>query len=121
MRGIMFQYLLIVSIAIFGISYGVDYVWESEPNHAESKKVFLNAFVTCYNQIPLPILGKLSREAMVQWLDDAFEEGYVAYKSSKSSLWLSAKSDDKIIGFLVINAEKYPDEIYLAQLAVDPA
>ncbi len=131
---IMVQYLLIALIALFGmipgISYGeqqgfqkngIAYSWEKEPNCSESKKVFLDAFVKCYDQIPLEVLRKPSREAMVQWLDDAFEELYVDYKSSKNSLWLSAKADDRVVGFLVIDIAKHPEEIYLAQLAVDPA
>lgn len=130
----MFKYLLISSIvlfgSIFGVSYGeqydfqkngITYSWENEPNSSESKKVFLNAFVKCYGQIPLDVLKKSSREEMVQWLDDAFEDTYVVYKNSKSRLWLSAKANDKVVGFLVIDIAKYPEEIYLAQLAIDPA
>lgn len=130
----MFKYLLTASIILFGsisqMSYGeqhdfqkngITYAWENEPNYSESKKVFLDAFVKCYGQIPLDVLRKPSREAMTQWLDDYFEEFYVDYESSKSSLWLSAKANDKIVGFLVIDIAKYPEEIYLAQLAIDPA
>ena len=128
----MFKYLVKASIlfgSIPGISYGeqhdfqkngIAYVWENEPNRIESKKAFLDAFVKCYGQVPLDVLRKSSREEMVQWLDDAFEGLYVDYKSSKSSLWLSAKADDKIVGFLIIDIAKYPEEIYLAQLAIDP-
>lgn len=130
----MFKYLLVASIILFGstpgTSYGerhdfqkngIAYVWENEPSCLESKKVFLDAFVKCYCQVPLDVLRKSSREEMVQWLDDAFEGTYVDYKSSKSNLWFSAKADDKILGFLVIDIAKYPEEIYLAQLAIDPA
>lgn len=130
----MFKHLLVASILFLGvtpgISYGeqhdfqkngIAYVWENEPNRFESKKAFLDAFVTCYGQVPLDVLNKSSREEMVQWLDDAFEGIYVDYKRSKSSLWLSAKADDKAVGFLVIDIAKYPEEIYLAQLAIDPA
>lgn len=129
----MFKYLLIISVILFGsipgISYGeqqdfqkngIAYTWENKPNCCESKKVFLDAFVKCYGQVPLDVLKKPSREAMVQWLDDTFEEIYIDHKSSKSSLWLSAKANDKVVGFLVIDIAKYPEEIYLAQLAIDP-
>jgi len=105
----MLKHLLVASIllvgSIPGISYGeqhdfqkngITYVWESVPNCLESKKVFLDAFVKCYSQVPLDVLRKSSREEMVQWLDDAFEGTYVDYKSSKSSLWLSAKADVKL-------------------------
>jgi ribosomal protein S18 acetylase RimI-like enzyme len=128
------KYLLVASIILFGsipgISFGeqhdfqkngIAYVWENEPNYLESKKVFCDAFVKCYGQIPLDVLRKFSREEMVQWLDDAFEETYVDYKNSKSSLWLSAKANDKMVGCLIIDIDKYPEEIYLAQLAIDPA
>jgi len=130
----VFKYLLVASVILFGsipgISYGdkhnfqkngIAYVWESEPNYLESKKVFLDAFVKCYGQVPLDVLRKSSREEMVQWLDDAFEGIYVDYKNPKNNLWLSAKADDKVVGFLIIDMAKYPEEIYLAQLAIDPA
>lgn len=130
----MFKNLLIASIlllgVIAGISYGeqhdfqkngIEYIWEIEPNYFESKKVFLDAFVKCYGQVSLDVLRKPSREAMVQWLDEAFEETYADYKSSKTSLWLSAKADNKIVGFLIIDTAKYPREIYLAQLAIEPS
>ncbi len=99
---------------------GIAYVWEDEPSCPESKKVFLDAFVKCYSKVPLDVLGKPSREAMVQWLDGAFDKIYDKYKSSQSSLWLSAKANDIIVGFLIIDTAKYPEEIYLAQLAIDP-
>lgn len=130
----MFKYLLAASIMLFwitpAISYGdqhdfqkngITYTWENEPNYLASKKVFLDAFVKCYDQVPLDVLRKSSREEMVQWLDDAFQEMYVDYTASKSSLWLLAKAYDKIVGLLVIDLAKYPEEIYLAQLAIDPA
>lgn len=130
----MFKYLLAASILLFGnipgVSYGeqqdfqkngIAYVWENEPSYLEFKKVSLDAFVKCYGQIPLDILGKSSREEMVRWLDDAFDEIYVDFKSSKSSLWLSAKAGGKVVGFLIIDIAMYPEEIYLAQLAIDPA
>lgn len=130
----MFKYLLTVLLVLFGsipgVSHGehhdfqkngIAYVWESEPNCFEHKKVFLDAFVKCYNQVPLVVLKQPSREAMVQWLDDAFDEIYGDYNNSKSSLWLSAKTNDEVVGFLVIDIANYPEEIYLAQLAIDPA
>ncbi len=130
----MYKYLLVVSIIVLGsipgISYGeqqdfqkngIAYVWDHEPSYLESKKVFLDAFVKCYNPIPLHVLRKSSREEMVQWLDYAFEETYVDYKNSKNSLWLSAKVHDKVVGCLIIDIAKYPEEMYLAQLAIDPA
>jgi len=130
----MLKHLLTAAVLLLGsipeISYaeqhdfqknGIAYVWEDAPNYLESKKVFLDAFVTSYNQIPLDVLRKPSREAMVQWLDDAFEDVYGDYKNSQTSLWLSAKADDKIIGVLVIDTAKFPEEIYLAELAIDPA
>lgn len=130
---VVFKHLLVVLIlllnGITGISCGeqhdfqkngIEYVWEIEPNRFESKKVFLDAFIKCYGQVPLSVLRKSSREEMVQWLNDAFEEIYIDYRNSKSSLWLSAKADDKIVGFLIIEIVKYPEEIYLAQLAIDP-
>lgn len=99
---------------------GVAYVWEREPNSIESKKVFLDAFVKCYEHVPLDVLRKSSREEVAQWLEGAFEEMCADHKSSQNSLWLSAKVDDKVVGFLVIDIAQHPEEIYLAQLAVDP-
>ncbi|MBS0584846.1 MAG: GNAT family N-acetyltransferase [Verrucomicrobia bacterium] len=129
----MFKCILVVSIVLFGsisgISYrmecdfqenGIVYVWENQPNYLASKRVFCDAFVKCYDQVPLDVLRKSSREEMVEWLDDAFEEIYADYKKSKNSLWLSAKVGDKVAGCLIIDIAKYPEEIYLAELAVDP-
>jgi ribosomal protein S18 acetylase RimI-like enzyme len=121
--------LLFIWSTVFAISYeqpqnfqanGIAYCWENEPNFSDTKNVFLNAFVKYYSQIPLEVLRQPSREAMIQWLDDAFDEMYADYKNSKSRLWLSAKKNDKIVGFLVIDLAKYPDEMYFAQLAIDP-
>jgi ribosomal protein S18 acetylase RimI-like enzyme len=130
----MLKYWLILLIAltgtIRGISHdkpcdfqknGIDYVWESEPNHSESKRVFLNAFIKCYDQVPLDALRQPSREAVAQWLDNAFEITYADYKNSNSRLWISAKANDRVVGFLVIDTEKHPEKIYLAVLAIDPA
>ncbi len=122
--------LVILLSSIFGIAYGeqhdfqqgkITYAWENEPNRFESRNAYLDAFIKCYSQVPLDVLRTLSREEMVDWLDKSFEETYADYKGSKSKLWLSAKVDGRIIGFLVIDIEKYPEEIYLSQLAIIPA
>ncbi len=130
----MGKYVLLVSIMLFGSipesSYaeqynfqkrGISYVWEKEPHRSESKKVFLNAFVKCYDRISLDLLKQPSRKAMIQWLNGAFKETYVDFKNSKNILWISAKVNNKTVGFLVIDVEKHPEEIYLSQLSIDPA
>ncbi|MBS0584693.1 MAG: GNAT family N-acetyltransferase [Verrucomicrobia bacterium] len=97
----------------------VTYVWEDEPDYVTSKKIFVEAFGTYYSQIPLEVLRQPSREAMREWLENAFEEFYTG--SDKNSLWLAAKIENKMIGFLVVDVEKFPEQIYLQQLAVDPS
>lgn len=129
----MLKKLFIVSMlflcVISGVSFGqqhnfvnndITYIWENEPNLIQSKKVFVDAFVKCYEQIPLDILRMSTREEMVNWIDEVFETLYTDYKNSKYQLWISAKAKDKIVGFLIIDIAKYPEEIYLAQLAVTP-
>jgi ribosomal protein S18 acetylase RimI-like enzyme len=130
----MFRSLFLASLLLFGnISAtccnalhnfeknGITYVWEETPDHSTSKQVFLDAFVDCYSQIPLDVLGQPSREAMALWLADGFEEAYSNYQESTHSLWISAKAEGKVVGFLIIDVANYPEEIYLSQLAIDPA
>lgn len=123
----MFKWLLAILLALFSVtSYGkqkdeIAYVFEENPSYLQSKKVFVDAFVHCYNQIPLEVLKQPSRETMTEWLKNSFEETYKDFKSSTNKLWLSAKAEGSVVGFLVIDTSKYPEEIYLAQLAVDPA
>jgi ribosomal protein S18 acetylase RimI-like enzyme len=128
MGDLMFKHLLAVFFTAVSLLYGelhnfqlnsVSYEWEAEPNFSECKNVFMEAFIKCYDPIPLEVLNKPSRAAMIQWLSDTYDEIYT--ERSPSSRWLTAKIDERAVGCLVIDLEKYPEEIYLAQMAVDPA
>lgn len=99
----------------------ISYEWESEPDFGQCKNLFLDAFIKCYDPIPVEVLRKASRPAMIQWLSDAFDEDYAAQVAPGSTkLWLTAKEEDRAVGFLQIDLEKSPDEVYLALMAVDP-
>lgn len=127
----MLKYLFLIVVAVFSLpesSYGepydfekngIDYVWEYEPNFTESKKAFVDSFVKCYDPVRSD-LNQPSRESLTKWLNDAFDKIYASFKKSED-LWLSAKVNGKIIGFLIIDVENYPEEIYLAQLAIAPS
>ncbi|HEX4840407.1 MAG TPA: GNAT family N-acetyltransferase [Rhabdochlamydiaceae bacterium] len=100
---------------------GIAYVWESEPNCLEFKKIFVDAHVKSYSKVPLDVLKMSSREEVVTWLEDFFEARYADYKNSKNHLWFSAKVNGKTVGLLVLDITKHPEEIYIALLAVAPA
>jgi ribosomal protein S18 acetylase RimI-like enzyme len=129
----MLKYLVIFIFGLFGdisqICYaeernfeknGISYSWESQPDPFENKRVFLDAFIKCYKEIPLEILRKASREAVANWLSESFDETYLDFESSETLFWLSGKINDQVVAFLVIDTTNYPEEIYLALLAVDP-
>ncbi len=97
------------------------YEWEANPDFYECKKVFMEAFIKCYDPIPLEVLGKPSRADMIQWLSDAYDEIYSEFLQNPCHLrWLTAKSNGEAVGCLLIDLEKAPDEVYLAEMAVSP-
>ncbi|MFN0065414.1 MAG: GNAT family N-acetyltransferase [Chlamydiales bacterium] len=126
----MFKYFIAPFLLLCGIFYGephnfeknrIAYLWQSAPNYIDSKRVFVEAFVKCYSKIPLDVLGESSREEIVEQLNLGFEKIYVECTESKNFLWLSAEIENRVVGFIVIELTKYPEEIYLAVLAIDPA
>ncbi len=130
----MSKYSLLIAFILFiftpGISHaersdfnkiGIDYVWETEPNFYEFKKVYCDAFIKCYENVLSESLGMTSKEEVIKWVDKHADDVYLDFRNSTSKLCLSAKSDNKIVGFLIIDIEKFPEEIYLSELPVDPA
>jgi ribosomal protein S18 acetylase RimI-like enzyme len=125
----MIKYLLTSFMLLWGFGLSAEeretqkdavaYVWDAEPDYVTSKKIFVEAFGSYYSEIPLEVLRQPSREAMHEWLENTFEDLYRG--SDKNNLWLTAKVNDKTIGFLVVDIEKFPEQIYLQQLAVDPS
>jgi ribosomal protein S18 acetylase RimI-like enzyme len=100
----------------------IAYEWEEKPDFYDCKRVFVEAFTKCYDSIPLDVLHQPSRSMMVQWLGDAFDGFYTTFEKGESDLyWLVAKENKEVTGFLVINLDKLPEEIYLAQMAIDPS
>jgi ribosomal protein S18 acetylase RimI-like enzyme len=97
--------------------YGISYVWETEPDIGVAKKIATRAFTKCYEG-SLKALNLPSKEALVKWLD-LWDKSFERFKQS-NELWLSAKDNDMQVGFLIIDAEKDPEEIYLSELAIDP-
>lgn len=121
----MLRYLLILFTTSLSILTAtnldrIQYTWEQSPNFQNSKKIFLDAFIKCYGDLPLEKLQKSSREELVSWLDSTFDETYNAHQNNQDQLWLTAKVDCNEVGFIVIDVSKHPDEIYLMQFAIAP-
>jgi len=127
----VFRYLLTIALfAVFGISYGeqydfekngISYVWEKMPDFLESKRIYLEAFTKCYSSYPLEVFKLPAKKTVEQMIEEIFDQVYVDYQSSESYRWLSAKVNDHLIGFLLIDMVKGPEEVYLAHLAIDPS
>ena len=126
----MFKQLLAIFFAAATLGFGelhnfkvdsISYEWEAEPDFYQCKKVFMEAFIKCYDPIPLEVLRKHSRAEMIQWLSDVYDEIYTDYQNKGANhRWLSAKIDGNAVGCLLIDLEKFPEEVYLAEMAVDP-
>ena len=114
------------AVALYGdlhdfASRGISYEWEASPDPL-CKKVGVDAFIKCYDPIPVEVLGQTSREGMIQWLDVAFDEIYTNFlHAGERARWLTAKERGVPVGFLMIEMDHFPEEVYLAQMAVDPA
>lgn len=127
----MFKQLFAVFLSFAALAYGtphnfqvgsLSYEWEAEPDFDRCKQVFVAAFTKCYDSIPLEVLEQPSRPMMVEWLGNCFDEFYTNFEKGDSGLcWLVAKEEQEVAGFLVINVDKHPEEIYLAYMAVDPS
>lgn len=127
----MFKQLIAVFLCCTAFVYGtphnfqmgtLSYEWEVEPDFYGCRQVFVAAFTKCYDSIPLEILHQPSRPSMVLWLESCFDEFYTSFEKGDSNLcWLVAKEGQEVAGFLVINLDKHPEEIYLAQMAIDPS
>ncbi|MBX7066327.1 MAG: GNAT family N-acetyltransferase [Parachlamydiales bacterium] len=122
----MFKYLIAILVATTGFGElrnfqigSISYEWETLPNYNESREVFMNAFIDGYGSIPLEAFNKSSREELNQWIGVAFDEYY--FMNAPQVRWLTAKENGTFVGCLAIEMEKYPEEIYLAQMAIDPA
>ena len=99
---------------------GISYEWEADPDFYLCKMFFSDAFITSYSQIPLEDLGFYGRASMVQKISDAFDEFYLQFKSGQSGLhWLTAKEGGLPVGMMVVDLSKFPEEAYIAQMAVE--
>lgn len=124
----MFKQLLAVFLSFRALACGtphnfqigpLSYEWEEKPDFCSCKRVFVDAFTKCYGSIPLEVLHQTSRPLMVEWLENSFDEFYT--KEDSNLCWLVAKENKEVTGFLVIDLRKLPEEIYLAQMAIDPS
>lgn len=99
---------------IFG---DIDISWEY-PDYPSCKSIFVNAFKECYKPFPPSTFDQPDFESVVQWLGSTFDDFY--RKADPNSYWLTANEENQIIGFLMIEMEQFPKEIYLSFLAVHP-
>ena len=120
------RFLSVLAICLCQITYGtphdfqryrISYLWETEPDLVAAKKTTKRAFAKCYEG-SLRELNLPSKEALIKWLD-VWDKTFDRFKQS-NDLWLSAKDNNMLVGFLIIDVKKYPQEIYLSQLAIDP-
>jgi ribosomal protein S18 acetylase RimI-like enzyme len=119
----MFTFL-IAAFSIFGNfeQEGISYEWEITPSFAEAKTATTNAILTAYDPIPLEVLGLSSRAELIQYISDDFDKIYADTQKGGSLLrWLMAKDQGAVVGYLLIDLKKFPEEIYLAEMVVDPS
>ena len=99
---------------------GISYEWEEDPDFYLCKMLFSDAFIHSYSQVPLEELGFYGRASMVQKISDAFDAFYLEFKSGQSGLrWLTAKEGGVPVGVIVADLSKFPEEIYIAEMAVE--
>ncbi|MCH9611768.1 MAG: hypothetical protein S4CHLAM102_02420 [Chlamydiia bacterium] len=121
-------FILICSVANFlGGGYlecaerGKVHCWQEVPDRQQTREVFLASFGACYDSISPEAFGKGSKEELCSWLEEAFDELYLEHSTMANRTWIITKVDGLVAGFLVLDTEKYPEEIYIALLAVDPS
>ena len=100
---------------------GIEYTWEEDPDYLVSKNLFLKTFQNSYQNISLKTLKQPTRKSMSKWLNQTFDQLYEDFQRSKKYFWFTAKYKGQAVGFLVIDAKKYPQEISIELLAVDPS
>lgn len=94
--------------------------WQSHPHFDSSKRIFVDAFYKCYDTLSLDVLHKESKEELIHWLEDTFDETYVEHEKNVHLRWLAGIINSKTVGFIIVDTLNLPDEIYLVQFAVDP-
>lgn len=119
-----FALLLLV---VFQTAWGVNlqdhqtgnttYEWDQLADFDAASELFMKSFLAAYAPIPLESIGVESKEAFLrEVIDDEME----LFFQDPTVHWLTAKEDGKIIGLLIVDLSRYPEEVYGRQMAIHP-
>lgn len=93
--------------------------WISNGDLQQEETIFLKAFLNAYKDIPLDVLKVKDVTAFLQ---EAFNDERADFNNpEKEILWVVAKENNKAIGFATFEKTDNAGEVYIRQLAVDPA
>jgi len=119
-----FALLLLV---VFQTAWGVNlqdhqtgnttYEWDQLADFDAASELFMKSFLAAYAPIPLESIGVESKEAFLrEVIDDEME----LFFQDPTVHWLIAKEDGKVIGLLILDLSRYPEEVYGRQMAIHP-
>lgn len=98
---------------------GVSYEWETEPDPVSLKRILVDAFSQCYKDLT-PEMLRIKTD-MKEWLSAYFKETWFDLLKKTDHYLLIAKQQNHPVGCALFDLTKHPEEIYIAELAVDPA
>ncbi len=93
--------------------------WVTSGTLAEERKVFMSAFKMAYTGFSLETLKIKSLDGFLTAVFD--EEVADVNDKSKKVYFVTARKAGKVVGFAAFDETKNPHEVYIRQLAVDPA
>lgn len=92
---------------------------EDETYLQQAEEVFIKAFSKAYKDVSL---ATLKIENLNSFLKEAFNDAIIDLKNPQKNLsCFVATKDNKVIGVIFFAPTKQVNEVYIAQLAVDPA
>ncbi len=95
----------------------IHFSWIEQSDLQQEERVFIDAFMEAYKDFSLDQLGIADKFA---FLKGAFEDVREDYLNG-TGLLLSATLNGKVIGFVGFKETEKEHEIYISQLAIDPA
>jgi len=93
-----------------------DYEWNALHNLDEEKVVFLNAFTSAYQAVPLETLRITNLD---EWLHQGFIYGVAHWVTT--DILVTAKNNGTLVGFAIFGFLADGRQAHLKVLAVDPA
>lgn len=95
--------------------------WDKKPDPDRLREVYVQAFQKAYDPIPLKVLRQPTRDAMTKYLTDGIDATYSCLELFPDTFrCITVYEKNQAVGFLIIDTKNVPEEIYLAQLVVDP-